>query len=265
MSCQPPPGGGAPSVTFPDDMLRTSEHFRYHAHADDGTPCDATLEGLEAHFQAIVGQLGLSWPSGEMVDYFKFRSSPELTASGVCPFGGAACSADGAVFAADLLNEHELVHAYLAGQGHPPLFIEEGIAVVLSCAITDFSADVVAAADAVDGAALMAWSTDPAASLPLYVQAATLVRSLMARFGAPAFIDYYRQAQAGSPAAVDAQFAAAFGSGIDAAIASARQAGFHGRFCANPYACGAPGLAPAARATRSAIAAGSPRLTARSP
>jgi hypothetical protein len=234
-----PPGGFA---GFADDQVRTGAHFRYHAHADDPWVCDGTLDELERDFAAITAELGIAWPGGDRVDYFKFRSSAELTATGVCQAAGVACTADGAVFAPELLNEHELVHAYLARVGQPPTFVEEGIAVVLSCRPGQFSADVLAAAAAVTGPALAAWSRDPAAVLPLYAAAATLVRDLLARFGAAAFLDYYRRAAKKDPTAVDAAFAAAFGAGIDASLAAAQASLGAGTFCADPFACGAPPL-----------------------
>ena len=241
--------GGSPQTGLPpgftgfsDDVARSSAHFRYHAHASDAAPCDGTLDALERNFAAITGALALEWPAGDRVDYYKFASPDQLTAAGVCPFAGAACSANGVVFAAELVNEHELVHAYLARAGRPPVFVQEGIAVVLSCDSTQFSSDARAAAGMIDAAALLSWSSDAASTVPLYAAAAGLVRDLRDRFGAGAFLDYYRQAVRGDLAAVNARFSAAFGAGLDAALAQARTDRSPSTdFCNNVYACaGAP-------------------------
>ena len=58
---------------------------------------------LEAHLRAVQEALGLTWSGGPKIDYVKFRSAAELTASGLCPFAGAACATGGRVFAAVLL------------------------------------------------------------------------------------------------------------------------------------------------------------------
>ena len=243
-------GGGSTGFSgFSDDAVRTSTHFRYHAHAGDSAICDATLDALEADFAAVTGYLQLSWPAGARIDYYAFSSASELDSAGVCPFVGAACTRASVVYAYEPIDEHEIVHAILARFGQPPSFLEEGIAVVLSCDATQFSSDVLSAAGSVDGAALAAWTDDPDTVLPLYAAAATLVRWLLDGVGPGAFVAGYEKVASGTFAAVDAQFTAAFGTGIDAGLQTARAALGSGQLCREVYACGAPPLALGGAAT----------------
>jgi hypothetical protein len=242
-------GGQGGFSGFSDDAVRTSAHFRYHAHAADPGVCDSTLDALEADFAAVTGFLQLSWPADARIDYYAFRSAGELTAAGICPFTGASCTRGGVVYANQPIDEHEIVHAVLARFGRSATFLEEGIAVVLSCDTTQFSPDVLATAAAIDGAKLVAWSDDPNAVLPLYAAAATLVRWLLDGSGPGAFAAGYTNVTAPGFAAADAQFTAAFGGSIDPSLQAARASLAGGQFCEEVFACSAPALALGGPAT----------------
>src|SRR5688500_2714642 len=52
--------GGGPGL--PSDIEWRSEHFVYHARAEDGDVCPAVLDQMERHFDTIVAATGLAWP-----------------------------------------------------------------------------------------------------------------------------------------------------------------------------------------------------------
>jgi hypothetical protein len=118
---------------LPRDRLWESTHFRYHTRADDSEPCEAVLVQLERHFELIQGYLGFSWPSGRKVDYYKFRDKADYLSSGFCPEDSDSCTRDSEVMSPHVLQDHELIHAYLAPLGMPPALFVEGAAVVLAC------------------------------------------------------------------------------------------------------------------------------------
>jgi hypothetical protein len=124
-------GDAAPDL--PDDRLWESEHFRYHLRRDEAAACEGVMVQLERHFAIVHDYLGLSWPPGAKVDYYKFRDQADYARESDCPEYGSSCVRDGAVLTARILQHHELIHAYLAPLGLPPAFFTEGVAVALAC------------------------------------------------------------------------------------------------------------------------------------
>lgn len=119
---------------FESPRTWTSQHFRYLSRAHDDGVCEAVLEQLERHFETLQRYLGFSWPEQQRIDYYKFADVTDLRAHGTCSAHNAACFYAGVgVQAADALQAHELVHAYLAPLGRRHLLLEEGLAIALSC------------------------------------------------------------------------------------------------------------------------------------
>jgi hypothetical protein len=121
------------AVDLPADQVWSSLHFRYHARGADTTRCGDVLVPLEEHFTLLQSILGFDWPSGGVVDYYKFVDAEDFAAHAPCPLGSAGCSFGGKVYTAAWFEQHELVHAYLWPRGSPPVVLVEGVAVALSC------------------------------------------------------------------------------------------------------------------------------------
>jgi hypothetical protein len=77
--------------------------------------------------------LGFPWPTDLKVDYYKFLDKDDYFRNSECPNDSDSCARDSAIFSPHPLQDHELVHAYLAPLGFPPAFFVEGIASVLAC------------------------------------------------------------------------------------------------------------------------------------
>ena len=118
---------------LPNDQTWESAHYRYHIRKGDQSACEDVLVQLERKFEIMVGYLGLAWPEGKKVDYYKFRDQNDYWNNAPCPKTSASCTEDSSVMSAYVLQEHELIHAYLAPFGFPPSFFIEGAAVALSC------------------------------------------------------------------------------------------------------------------------------------
>ena len=125
--------GGTHERDLPDDRVWESVHFRYHTRSDDRGACEAVLEKLERHFELMQGYLSFSWPQGRKVDYFKFRDAADYAENAECPEGSGSCASGSTIFSPSVLEDHELIHAYLAPLALPPAFFTEGIATALAC------------------------------------------------------------------------------------------------------------------------------------
>jgi len=118
---------------LPNDQTWESAHFRYHIRKGDQAACEGVLLQLERNFEIMQGFLGLAWPAGKKVDYYKFRDQNDFRKNAPCSKNSASCTEDSSVMSPYVLQEHELIHAYLAPFGDPPSFFVEGAAVALSC------------------------------------------------------------------------------------------------------------------------------------
>ncbi|MBI4954008.1 MAG: hypothetical protein HY908_18440 [Myxococcales bacterium] len=110
-----------------------SEHFRLHAYPDDPI-CARILEGVEQHYAAVAGYLGLALEDGARFDIYKYRDEAELAAKAPCPEAAHGCAGEGKIYVATVTSapfEHELVHAYASLAGYAPTLFEEGLAIML--------------------------------------------------------------------------------------------------------------------------------------
>lgn len=118
---------------LPDDRVWESEHFRYHTRQDDPAACQSVLVALERHFALIRSYLGFEWTATQKIDYFKFRDIVDFRQHSSCPSDSASCVNGTQVLSPYVLQDHELIHAYVAPLGLPPSFFVEGLAVAMSC------------------------------------------------------------------------------------------------------------------------------------
>jgi len=123
-------GCGGPDL--PSAQLWESAHFRYHTRADDRAPCPAVTARLDRNLEVLRARLGFAWEPGWKVDYYKFRDDADRDDHGSCP-DHFNCAWSRHVESTRLFDEHELVHAYLAGAPGPPLLFAEGLAQALAC------------------------------------------------------------------------------------------------------------------------------------
>jgi len=224
------------SRNLPKDRLWESTHFRYHTRANDPEPCEAVLAQLERHFELLQSYLGFSWPSGRKVDYYKFLDQADYLSNSGCSQNSDSCTTDSEVMSAHVLQDHELIHAYLAPLGMPPEFFVEGAAVVLACdqmfTIQNFMLwrDVVTEA----------FGAKPRRA---YYEGAWFVGYLLDRFGPASFLELYgrldyKTATADTIAAV---FASVYGESLDAVWNAGLASGASVR-CVNLWNCSGANL-----------------------
>jgi hypothetical protein len=111
-----------------------SAHFDYLFHADDTTVCPDVMDSLEQHQALLASYLGVDEDTLPRVTYFKMGDAKEYHERST--FGETAGGNAGQDFVVSSLpfDEHELTHTItLGGWGPSVLFLEEGIAVALSC------------------------------------------------------------------------------------------------------------------------------------
>src|SRR4051812_17657372 len=130
---------------LPSDIEWRSEHFVYHARAEDPDVCPSLLDQMERHFEVIRAATGVPWPEGRMIHYYKFRDASDYQAAAGCPKNSGGCARDGTAYAYEALHEHELIHPYFEPLGYPPRILSEGVADLLSCRPLDFLTAVVVA------------------------------------------------------------------------------------------------------------------------
>ena len=88
--------GGA-SNDWPNDVVLTSPHFRYHARSGD-VLCDDLLTQLEDNLTAVARLLDFD-PAAVSIDYYKYRDPADLRANGPCPEGWGACAGGSTIHA----------------------------------------------------------------------------------------------------------------------------------------------------------------------
>lgn len=123
---------------LPSDIEWRSEHFVYHAREDDTDVCPALLDRMERHFDVIHDAIGLPWPEGRVIHYYKFLDADDYAAAAGCPEESSGCARGGNAYAYAAFHEHELIHTYFAALGSPPRLLSEGVADLLSCDMLDF-------------------------------------------------------------------------------------------------------------------------------
>ncbi|HEX7507189.1 MAG TPA: hypothetical protein VF550_10485 [Polyangia bacterium] len=111
-----------------------STHFDYLFHADDTTVCPDVMDSLEQHETVLAGYLGIDEGTLPHVTYFKLRDANEYDARKNSVAGAGANAGPRFVVSPLPFDEHELTHTITLGAwGESARFLEEGIAVALSC------------------------------------------------------------------------------------------------------------------------------------
>ncbi|RYZ03333.1 MAG: hypothetical protein EOO73_28130 [Myxococcales bacterium] len=171
---------------MPDDRLWVATQVRYHARAGDEV-CSAVTDTVLQHALHVGTPFGLGPEAGSAIDYYKYRDSADLDASGVCPKRAAACSNGRSAWSPAALDRHELTHVYFSSLPPSLRLLEEGIAEALSCGVPAVGAP-------------NPWvSLDTALAIPYdalehssYALAGHFVGFLVNGYGAERFVELYR-------------------------------------------------------------------------
>jgi hypothetical protein len=154
---------------------------------DDPNACTAIVDTLEQHRSALLGYLaGLE--NEAVVDYYKFRDPADLAAHGPCFHRDTLitqCQRHDQLFAHEVMQEHELVHAYTATRGRSARFLDEGLAEALSCGLETRTPSSVALAE------LVAWDDTDEEVLALQDAASILVAHLLRVRGPNTFLELH--------------------------------------------------------------------------
>lgn len=219
------PGCGGPSSPLDELPVRfETAHFRYHASAARWI-CPRLADWFEQDYASRTSWLGAPLESGDKIDYYLL---PDLTAVGeVCgqPHGAipSGCVVNRTVYSWQAFHPHELVHAYagLLGADGPPLFFNEGLAVMLGGGAggpIDRSVDV---ESLVETAAYR--EVEEPAFTALYGPAGAFSRFLLDRHGRSAYLAFYTSVpKAASGTEIRARFQAAFSESLEDALAAWR-------------------------------------------
>lgn len=220
-----------------DLVLRyRSAHFAYYAAANDSSICQATLDRLEAHFATMVAYLGLSWPPGRVIDYFKV---PAGDVGGYCGYGTSGCVNGGNVYASEPVHVHELIHAYLAVAGAPLPIFEEGAAVVFTGAGgANDPPDLSDRVHALSSRDLLSWQGHPAEDDTYYAAGARLVGELVDLGTVRRFVEVYGKLDGTTDAAaVDRVLDVAYSTTLDRVWAAALARPFEPPPARTPFQC----------------------------
>jgi hypothetical protein len=197
---------------LPNDRVSSSVHFRYHARTVDTAVCGDLLDTLEQHFTLLQSILGFEWPSGRVIDYYKFVDASDFTTYAPCPQGSSGCSFGGNVYTSDFFEQHELVHAYLWPVADPPVVITEGAAVALSCSHTLPQTPTLALSEAMQ-------ASDALSDPRVYQTGGRFVRYLFDRYGGEPFLRLYasfpRNGATADLGVLDTALRTIYGAGVD--------------------------------------------------
>jgi hypothetical protein len=200
---------------LPNDVVWETRHFVYHTRRDDGSVCEGIVAKLEQHFSAIQEVLGIGWPNGRIIHYYKFITPADLAANSPCSAGSAACTAQNHVYSYGPFEQHELVHAYLWPLAVPPPVITEGAAVALVCNRTLPDVPSMSLVDAMRVPSALS-------DQRVYDTGGRLVRFLLATFGPASFVRFYSQlGRESSFDTLDQVMQAVYGAGADEIWAAA--------------------------------------------
>lgn len=223
---------GEKSLDLPSNLIWGSAHFDYYARPDDPKPCATLADVFERHFAAIETYLGLAWPVGLKVRYYKFVNETDSTKNSGCRVRGACANGNEDVLSYETFHEHELIHAYLLPLGYPPAVFQEGIAVTLACDLAEVGAfsTPISWRDAV-------LLNDPTNGADVYATGSILVQHLLRSYGPEPFMRLYGElAHDATPEIVDAAMQRIYGATADQIWVAALT--------------GAPGCIPVGRCSR---------------
>ena len=222
---------GKPELNLPNDRVWESAHFRYHTRNGDDGACEAVLEQLERNFELTHAYLGFVWPIGRKVDYYKFRDNDDYLSNSECPVDSGSCADGSTIQSPDTLEEHELIHAYLAPMGRPPAFFVEGVASVLAC-------------EAPSSELVNPKQWRDVVSLPfsdrfhVYVEGEWFVGYLLFRYGPDSFLSLYENLHdaSASPDQIATTFASVYGESLDTVWNAGLASSYKSR-CVNLWKC----------------------------
>jgi hypothetical protein len=228
-------GCGGPRITTdrPDDVVWSSEHFDYSTRTGETAACAAVVDTLEQHRAAVLAYLGLPQLT-DRISYWKYLDFADLRASRACPPNAEACASPSAVRAAEVLYEHELIHAYLGEWGSPPHLFGEGIAEALAC-----QAGYAIKPEPADWRGLGQDSPQD-----FYTYGRWFVGYLLHAFGPEPFVRLYKGEWArDDDDAVASRFLAAYGRSLDELWHEAFAAPPRSPICVPIWECASPALA----------------------
>lgn len=225
--------GSSHERDLPDDRLWESVHFRYHTRADDRAPCEAVLERLERHFELTQSYLAFPWSTGRKIDYYKFQDESDYVQHAECPKDSGSCTSGSTIYSPYVLEDHELVHAYLAPLALPPALFTEGVATAVAC---DHVFEVQAPRAWQDVVAVP--FGDPRAHL----EGPWFVGYLLHEYGPATFLSFYTALdyRSATVESISATFESVYGASLDS-VWTAALAFTHRSLCVDFWNCsGAP-------------------------
>jgi hypothetical protein len=112
-----------------------SPHFDYLYHPDDPTVCEGVMTSLEQHETLLANYLDIDESTVPRVTYWKLQDEGEYVARGTAGRDALANADADFVVSPVPFDEHELTHTITLGAWGTdvPRFLEEGIAVAMSC------------------------------------------------------------------------------------------------------------------------------------
>lgn len=231
---------------LPSDIKFESPNFTLFARKGDTEVCQDVLIHMEAHRTAVTKFLGLQ-ETGR-ITYYKLRDGQDTAANGCEGPGGGRTRCfrrDRGVLTAQALDEHELVHAYLAHQyDRLPIFLAEGFAVSLSCEGNATNYFGKAFKGTSDDFLRFDISADACAQDTLYDLAGRLVSYLFERHSTTSVMEFAHALQGLNLKAVPPTFARFFNESFDEVFQKIRRSDFNVD-CPNPRrAANVPPLTP---------------------
>lgn len=226
----------APS-DWPSHLQEKSAHFKYWVRDDDSGSCAGITEDLERHRATLLTYLQ-GTGGEETIDYYKFRDPKDLAAHGPCNQRDdlvVQCQRDHRLFAHELMQQHELVHAYTMARGRSARFLDEGLAEALSCGLASRSATEVSLPE------LLAWSSPDDGALAVQDSASIFVAHLL-RVGEPsAFLELHSLLEPGANAEqVEAAFQKVYSTSAEELYQAAQHATRADVGCVRAWECSGP-------------------------
>lgn len=222
---------------WPQHLQEKSAHFEYWVRDDDSTSCTGITDDLERHRATLLDYLpGIE--GEETLDYYKFRDPKDLAAHGPCNQRDGLvvqCQQDHRLFAHELMQQHELVHAYTMARGRSARFLDEGLAEALSCGLASRTATDVSLPE------LLAWSSPDHGALAAQDSASIFVAHLLRVAGPSAFLQLHSLLEPGANTEqVEAAFQKVYSTSAEELYQAARHATRADVGCVRAWECSGP-------------------------